>query len=224
MYGRSDNKNIVIGQGEILFIPEQTKRSAYNLNHEPHQKITILFHAVGQCLEDISFLRQERFLHLTVRDVRFFRQRFESLYYESNGEKSYKHTICNGILIEIIGVIARELSLMTLSPMKLKYAQDIQTYIMKNYREPINIRTLAKLINKSINYTISIFKEIYGVTPIQYVHQLRIAEASYLLLHTDMAIINISEFLGYYDSAYFSKTFKKIMDCTPKQYRITMNL
>lgn len=105
------------------------------------------------------------------------------------------------------------------SPMKLKYAQDIQDYLIAHYREQIPSEKIAKRIQKSPNYAVSIFKEVTGQTPIVYIHQLRILEACNLLLYSDMSIANISDHLGYYDASYFSKTFKKITSLTPKEYK-----
>ncbi|WP_368659514.1 AraC family transcriptional regulator [Metabacillus halosaccharovorans] len=54
--------------------------------------------------------------------------------------------------------------------------------MLENYRKNIEIEQLAKLINRSQSYTISIFKELMGQSPIRYIHQLRIIEACNLLL------------------------------------------
>ncbi|WP_455804951.1 helix-turn-helix transcriptional regulator, partial [Clostridium butyricum] len=47
----------------------------------------------------------------------------------------------------------------------------------------------------------------------------KIEKAKQLLENTDMSIINISMSLGYDESGYFSKVFKKVVGVTPSAYR-----
>lgn len=100
-------------------------------------------------------------------------------------------------------MLAREFEQPEVSPMKLKYAQKIQQYLLEHYREQVQIHELASLIRRSPNYTISIYREVTGQSPIRYLHQLRIIEACNLLLNSDMSISSISSYLGYYDTSYF---------------------
>jgi AraC-like DNA-binding protein len=134
------------------------------------------------------------------------------------GDKKHSDFICLGILQELIGLFARELESPTITPIKVKYAKIIERYLIENYRKPIEIDQLAKLIHRSPGYTISVFKEVIGLSPIKYIHQLRVIEACNLLLNTDMTVVAISEYLGYYDPSYFSRTFKKLTSISPKEF------
>ena len=63
-----------------------------------------------------------------------------------------------------------------------------------------------------------IFKEKTGITPIEYRLCAKIKKAIYLLESTNLTVCEISDNLGFFDAAYFSKVFKKIVGVTPKQY------
>lgn len=63
-----------------------------------------------------------------------------------------------------------------------------------------------------------IFKEKTGITPIEYRLSAKIKKAIYLLESTNMTVCEISDSLGFFDAAYFSKVFKRIVGVTPKQY------
>ncbi|MHA7966932.1 helix-turn-helix transcriptional regulator [Paenibacillus sp. CAU 1782] len=78
---------------------------------------------------------------------------------------------------------------------------------------------MAQLIGRSPSYTSSMFKEVTGQSPIQFMRHLRIAEARRLLLHTDMELSDISQYWGYYDTSYFYRMFKKMMATTPSEFR-----
>ncbi|MCJ8009819.1 AraC family transcriptional regulator [Lederbergia wuyishanensis] len=213
-----NNEEILLEKGEIMYIPKYSLRSGENFSGKPHQKYTILFHLEEERI-DIPYLLQRQCFIVKPRNFEYFKQRAEFLYTDLRGNKKYNDFICQGILKEIIGMLAREKEENEIPPMKLKYAQDIQEYIMKHYRNNIEINNLAKLIQKSPNYTIAIFKEVTGQSPIQYLHHLRILEACNLLVNSNMDIAYISDYLGFYDTSYFSRTFKKIMSISPREYQ-----
>jgi AraC-like DNA-binding protein len=149
------------------------------------------------------------------------KHRFERLYFDIRGDKKYRDYVCLGVLQEIIGLFARELESSTITPIKVKFVQIIERFLLENYRKPIEIEHLAKLIHRSPGYTISVFKEVIGQSPIKYIHQLRVMEACNLLLNTDMTVVAISEYLGYYDTSYFSRMFKKLTSMSPKEFSMT---
>lgn len=214
-----NNKQLVLEPGDIMLIPESSYRSGKNHSHKLHQKYTVLFNLKEGMEEIPEFLTVEDYTKLRSTNFNYIKHRAEKLFLEIRGNNTYNSFICDGILQELLGGIGRELESSQVNPMKLKYAQTIQQYIVEHYRETIDINQLAKLIHRSPNYTISVFKEITGYTPIQYIHHLRIMEGCSLLLATDMTIDNLSNYLGYYDASYFSRMFKKFISILPKEYR-----
>jgi AraC family transcriptional regulator of adaptative response / methylphosphotriester-DNA alkyltransferase methyltransferase len=65
-----------------------------------------------------------------------------------------------------------------------------------------------------------IFKQQYGMTPIQYLHQLRIEYAQKMLGETAMPIIDIAFDTGFNSLSAFYSFFKKNTGTTPKEYRV----
>ncbi len=140
------------------------------------------------------------------------------------GGKSYRTMICQGIMQELIGMLARELEKTELAPSKRNYADTIKSYLLEHYRESIEIDALARLIHRSPSYAAALFKEVYGQSPIRYMHQLRVQEACSLLIHSDMSITHIADYLGYYDTSYFYRMFKKHTGFSPSDYVQQHNL
>ena len=203
---------------DVLFIPRSTRRSGGNWNGVPHQKYTILFTMDPHESTGIPFLDEGRCLKFNLAHIQYAYRRCERLFEEMRGGKSYRAMICQGIMQELMGMLARELEKTELPPSKRNYADTIKSYLLEHYREPIEIDILAKLIHRSPNYATALFKEVYGHSPIRYMHQLRVLEACNLLLHSDMTIAHIAHYLGYYDTSYFYRMFKKYTGLSPSDY------
>ena len=92
-------------------------------------------------------------------------------------------------------------------------------YIDAHYMENINLSDVASRIFISKNYLCDLFKKEMNITFIDYVANLRIEKAKYLLSHTDMKMYEISEAVGYNDYAYFSQIFKRHTGATLSNYR-----
>lgn len=83
----------------------------------------------------------------------------------------------------------------------------------------LSLKTLAKTLNVNPSYLSTLFKKETGSTLTEYVNRKRIEHAILLLNSTDMQIQTIALYCGIPDVNYFTKTFKKIIGKTPKEYR-----
>ncbi|HHV96462.1 MAG TPA: AraC family transcriptional regulator [Clostridiaceae bacterium] len=92
-------------------------------------------------------------------------------------------------------------------------------YIRRNYFLEIKLNYLAEMVHLSPVYFCSIFKEKYGITPIQYLKSVRHENAKNLLITTNDSITAIAEKVGFQSVHYFSRVFKLIEGITPNEYR-----
>ncbi|MCY9662245.1 AraC family transcriptional regulator [Paenibacillus chondroitinus] len=215
------NDRTVIGEkGELLFLPINTLRTGENHEGE-HQKFTVLFNHSEEDSEELPIFRKGQFIKCKIRNFEYFKHRFEKLYLEVIGDGKFNRYLVSGILQELVGMAAREFELVEAAPIKLKLANELQKYMVAHYRQPVQIDELASLIHRSSNYTISMFREVMGVSPIQYIHLLRMKEACNLLTNSDLSISEISNYLGYYDHSYFFRIFKKYTSMSPTAYKLS---
>ena len=96
---------------------------------------------------------------------------------------------------------------------------NIISYITNNYSEKFSLPELAASANFSVSQFTYNFKKRTGVSPIYYINLTRLEHAKYLLEQTTYPIGVIMEKVGFLDSAYFSKIFKKYYNISPLQYR-----
>lgn len=107
------------------------------------------------------------------------------------------------------------------SPNPLYACKMLETirYIHKNYREPIQLTTLAEMLNVSANYYAILFRKATGFNFTDFLLSIRMYHAKKLLRETQLPIAQIAEDCGYADAAYFSRAFRKYCKSKPHQYR-----
>lgn len=92
-------------------------------------------------------------------------------------------------------------------------------FIKKNYDTKITNEELAELCNMSVTHFRRIFKENFGISPMQYHEKIRMHWAVIFLQSRMFTVSEISEKLGYSDVYYFSNAFKKYTGNTPSYYK-----
>ncbi len=92
-------------------------------------------------------------------------------------------------------------------------------FMKSNIDKLLSIQELAAQMNYSSSHYTSIFKKTTNVSPIEYFNKLKIHYACQLLSQTDLRVNEVAGKLGYEDSFYFSRIFKKITGKSPKDYR-----
>lgn len=99
------------------------------------------------------------------------------------------------------------------------YLEEALLYIQSNYQDDISVMDIANHLCIDRSYLHRIFKKHVNKSPQEYILSLKIEKAATLLSTTDLRIGDISRSVGYSDTLLFSKTFKKLKDCTPSEYR-----
>lgn len=101
--------------------------------------------------------------------------------------------------------------------------QQIQDLMRQHLTSRLDLNQLAKSAGLSRYHFIAKYKQLTGETPIQHYLQMKIEKACYLLDAGQDTIASIAEQLGYEDSYYFSRLFKKVMGVSPSSYRRVSN-
>ncbi len=94
----------------------------------------------------------------------------------------------------------------------------ILTYIKENYTSPITLDDICKQMNMSKQYCMRIFKHHLSTTINDYILDLRMRHAAYLLSSTYMNVSQTADYLGFSGTSYFSRVFKKYYGVAPSDY------
>lgn len=84
----------------------------------------------------------------------------------------------------------------------------------------LSLKAHADALSVNASYLSTLFKKETGQTLTDFVSRKRMDHAIFLLNSTDMQVQTIAQYCGIPDVNYFTKTFKRIVGKTPKEYRL----
>ncbi|WP_275097086.1 GlxA family transcriptional regulator [Sedimenticola hydrogenitrophicus] len=94
-----------------------------------------------------------------------------------------------------------------------------QTWIAEHYQEPNPVNSMVRLSGLAERSFKRRFLQATGMSPLKYVHALRLEEAKQMLEATETPIEGIANEVGYEDAGYFSRLFRREVDMSPAHYR-----
>ena len=98
------------------------------------------------------------------------------------------------------------------------------SYIEQHYTDPsLHLSQISRHLNISSSYLSAVFKSQTGQTVMNYIISMRMAKACQMLEEGHNTIQNISSLVGFSDSHYFSKFFKKYVGISPSKYKAHVN-
>jgi len=98
----------------------------------------------------------------------------------------------------------------------IKKATDL---ITKRFADPIEISEIAAHVELSTSQLNRRFRAIFQMPPSEYLQRVRVHEASRRLVDGDQAISEIAFECGFYDQAHLTRTFRRWMGMTPREFR-----
>lgn len=154
---------------------------------------------------------------------------FDEMLHEFNNEEEYFEINIKADLLKLLAIISREYEREYMNQDNGKTFELFEKYkdainktikfIDENYSEDLSLEDASKMAMLSQAYFSFIFKQITGKTFVEYKNALRIAKAIDLMKNKSMSITDICYTVGFNDTAYFSKIFKKDTGISPSQYR-----
>ena len=99
-------------------------------------------------------------------------------------------------------------------------AENIRDFIAKHYKEDISLQDVAGSMNYSDAYFCKIFKQCFDKSFLVYLTEYRVEKAKVLLADMSINIKDVSAEVGYRDSNYFARVFKRSEGITPTEYRL----
>lgn len=102
----------------------------------------------------------------------------------------------------------------------IKVTEVIEEYIKSHYMQDISMQDVARVMNYSEAYFCKLFKQCFSCNFTAYLTQIRMGAAKKLLAQPTVNVKDIGEAVGYSDSNYFAKVFKRYTGFTPTEFRM----
>jgi AraC-like DNA-binding protein len=211
-----DEVSLALSKGDILITYPGVTRFGTNGPYPPHRKYSAHFTldpSQQELLNELPVIKG--YQHFKSRKFDYYHQRFTSMHRQWMGSSPLREFACQGMVMELFSSMLTGLQEQNIPAHKQLIVSELEAYILAHFNEDIRISQLAELVKLSPNYVTTIFKEVTGQSPIDYVHHHRVSVASDLLLHSDMNIRDISDYLGFCEPAYFNRIFKKVTGVPP---------
>lgn len=105
---------------------------------------------------------------------------------------------------------------------KYSLLENIFDYIENHILEEIGLNEIINNCSVSQGHLSRVFKKQFNVSVMEYLHMRKIYMAKNYFCFTDLKITDVAFKLGYNESSYFSKVFKKYENITVYQYKKTL--
>lgn len=94
------------------------------------------------------------------------------------------------------------------------------SHLERNIHREVNLENLARIAHMSQRSFLRVFHSATGTSPLAWVIGQRINRACSLLRHSDRRVTEIAFDVGFNDSNYFTRQFRKITGLSPRDYRL----
>lgn len=176
------------------------------------RSVSVLFQLITECIKTINQISQQNSAkyYLGLDDINNIFRSFETL--EQAKEWLVGKFDSYQEIIEKISQLKNN--------KHYSLVENIQNYIKTNYSDQnINVESLADTAGYTSYYFSKIFKEITGLTVIDYIRHVRMTKAKELLAREDIKISEIPNLIGFSNAGYFYNMFKKDVGLTPSAYK-----
>lgn len=101
---------------------------------------------------------------------------------------------------------------------KAREAERAARWLQAQLASPITIERMAQELGYHRTHLSKLFRQQFGMPPVRYLQKLRL-ERSRALLAEPLTVEEVAAAVGYADSLYFSKSFKRMFGVTPTEFR-----
>lgn len=102
---------------------------------------------------------------------------------------------------------------------KCAILEDVFAFIDERMKENLSLAQITRACNISQGYLSRLFQQHLKLSVMEYLHIRKLALAKMYLIFTNMSTADVAFRLGYNESNYFSKVFKKYENITVHDYR-----
>ncbi|OAB47598.1 AraC family transcriptional regulator [Paenibacillus antarcticus] len=232
LYYYIENQSYQIVSGSLLLIRMSDAHKLLNPNGAIFERVTLLFQEeyicellAGESDFDplISFRYGSSVVRLRGSEQGFVEAIFDKMIVEQATKLPETNLYLKIILIELLIFIQRKRSSGQHAQLSTdKVHQQISRvvhYINHHFDQRLTLEDISNRFYLSTSHLSRSFKESTGFTFIEYVNNVRVKRACYLLKESKLSVTEIAERVGFESSTHFGRRFKSIVGHAPLKFR-----
>ena len=244
-----EDKSYPAKKGDIFAFPPRIRHGYYAKNNDEMSIFHLLidgkllkqygkelyslpgFHTLFEIEPKIRQQSENTQMFLSLDDSNFvgFKAKMDELVQIESGKNFIgKDTIISlkavCLLCDLSRLISSEMRF-NVSPLQPQQALSIikaTEYINTHYDKQLTLNELSQVALMSRASFLRVFKNLIGMSPMQYLKQIRIRYATEMLESTNESITSIALSCGFFDCSHFIRIFEEQYDTTPNKYRATL--
>lgn len=166
----------------------------------------------GLSVDDPVYISNVPNMQRTVRD--------ELLYIAHHGEESSLNLIGHMYLfLDALQKSSNRRKATVEGKLRDFYVREAINFVENNYFNDISVEDIARFCNLNRSYFGKLFREVAGTTPQEFLIRYRMTKACEFLETSNDSIGKISQMVGYPSQLHFSRSFKKTLGMSPREWR-----
>ncbi len=228
-----EDQLIKVKAGEALFVPRGMYYVSDLLPSGDNFK-SVLFYFDDALIQEFlstsrvsAFSREEVPDHIKFQQVPAIKLFTESLLHIYQDYRIRNKNFLNLKILELLHLINGQVKEQKLADflfrLTLPKKRNIKSFMEKNYDKPLKIEDYAYLTGRSLSSFRRDFKAFYDITPQQWIKEKRLTKAVTLFQNKNLSVADVSYQVGYENTSYFIKEFKRKVGLSPKQYQLSLH-
>ncbi len=220
-YGLQDNTFYFVGPEQVI-VKEDLRQVWSDGIAFTAEFLSLPENASLRNLPLIQNPQNEHELRLTDADVRFVDDMLSQISREYRHPGDWQQRMLGAYLTVLLTYLSRlytEQFPATETSVNTLLLKQFRAKVDTHFRHVHEVSEYAAMLNLSAGYLSEVVKEQSGKPAIKHIHDRLILEARRLLFHTQQALKEIADALGFADASYFSRFFKRETGLTPAEYR-----
>jgi AraC-like DNA-binding protein len=218
-YLKINNQEYVAEKGQMFLLPYNSEQTYYHISENLAAKYWIHFTVPCKEKDLLELITLPHYI--SVDEPETISKLFEAIFEFDKSPRMESKLRQKAALLQLLAYYIEHSNLPDAKDLfKDEKLAILITYIEEHLQDSLTITELCSIMHFHPNYFIRYFKEATGLSPMEYISDLRIEHAKRLLQSDSMSIQTIATQVGFNSSYYFSRIFKKKTGFTPSDYRL----
>ena len=206
--------NSITAGNILLFRPHEPQTYFYYANEHPE---IYWIHFTGSDCEKL--IEKYQIHNCYIGEHTLLKTLFQETIIELQLKKAYYDDIVLSSFLHMLVMIVRSRQQLLTSSENDFSIDRLVMQLNQHYMKDWTVSSMAKYCKLSVGYFSHIFKERMDAAPMHYLDDLRIEKAKELISTNTMKLSDVASMVGFSDSLYFSRVFKKTTGIPPKEYQ-----